>query len=350
MQSREKLPGRSKIVETLPYWVIRNFKKAGGSSYTPADEPDIGLWLDPTELSTVTKDGSDNVSSFTSRNGLYGPFTAAGALQPVWTPAAVNGQPALALDTTRAMVGPTSKLAVTTGTPCWGWLAFKPNPPGGGTYCSWFAIDVNSSDGGLVLSRKLTFILGNAGDNYSKVWICFLGTAGTGGSGATAGVYSATVDFADGAQHLMLFSYNGGTITDPASWTMYMDNNLVPLSAGGSGNGAVATSNLFSWDDGSLKADGFFLEQAIFTATALTATKLHNTLAYCNGKWATPAPTVAFLTSLQSSPSSRKLLGSWRTGLGTVPPMQPRWGKISATVGSLAAAGAAAAHYFFGLF
>jgi len=68
----------------------------GSASVLPPAYPAEGLrlWVDATELSTITKDGSDLVSAWASRYGSAS-FTSSGADRPTYQAAGMDGNPAI---------------------------------------------------------------------------------------------------------------------------------------------------------------------------------------------------------------------------------------------------------------
>lgn len=70
--------------------------KKASSAFTPGNLSNLQLWLAADNLSTIIKDGSNNVTSWTDQSSNAYVFTA-GSTKPVWAPttAAINNKPSM---------------------------------------------------------------------------------------------------------------------------------------------------------------------------------------------------------------------------------------------------------------
>lgn len=81
------------------------------ASFSPDHIAGLRLWLDASDISTITKDGSDNVSDWDSKTmTAYTATQSTGSLKPVYSATAAGGQPGITFDGTddRFVVGSSS--------------------------------------------------------------------------------------------------------------------------------------------------------------------------------------------------------------------------------------------------
>lgn len=66
------------------------------SGFTPSNVSNLVLWLDANDAATISKNGSNQVSTWTDKSGLGNTVTqGTDANKPVWTDATLNGKPVL---------------------------------------------------------------------------------------------------------------------------------------------------------------------------------------------------------------------------------------------------------------
>jgi hypothetical protein len=97
--------------------VLQAYSRSQATFVAPPDLSGLQLWLDTSDLSTITKDGSDKVSAFVDKsgNGLVA-AQAIGARQPVYQPAGLNGRPTMLYANAQLEIPDNVALDYTVGT------------------------------------------------------------------------------------------------------------------------------------------------------------------------------------------------------------------------------------------
>ncbi len=65
------------------------------SGFLPTNLPSLALWLDANDLTTITKDGSNNVTKWVDKSGNAYSFANAGATKPVYSASGFNSKPTM---------------------------------------------------------------------------------------------------------------------------------------------------------------------------------------------------------------------------------------------------------------
>lgn len=131
--------------------------KRSGSASTATSTPipetitNLSAWFDP-DSAYITKDGSDRVSSWVSREGNAYTLTAAGAAQPLWTDATIGTQPALYWTTDDAMSGAASLASSVAGNVDWTVFWISKSDDSAADYSCWGVS--RSSDGQRYVQRQ----------------------------------------------------------------------------------------------------------------------------------------------------------------------------------------------------
>lgn len=90
----------SNKIAKIKWWWMDN-----GDSFSPSDISNLVTWYDANDLSTITKDVSDLVSQFNDKTGNgHNLLQAAGANQPSWVDAQLNGKPVIRCGTNDFML------------------------------------------------------------------------------------------------------------------------------------------------------------------------------------------------------------------------------------------------------
>ncbi len=89
----------------------------GNSKFQPQNIYNMKLWLDSSDLSTITKDGSNKISQWNDKSGLGNHATqGTGTKQPTWTASQLNSKPTVYFDNTDTLaVSSASLYAVANG-------------------------------------------------------------------------------------------------------------------------------------------------------------------------------------------------------------------------------------------
>lgn len=205
------------------YW---NFIKNGVWSPT-SEGASCGFWLDPTNNTKITKDGSNNVSNWQDSCSSSNFAQASGGLQPIVTASAINGLQAMAFTATKGLTGPANKY-VSTGA-AWT-IALSGQVTYPATSVSTF---IEFSDGGgsdpcyqISFSKN---IVGNTG---------YIGLdTGQSNSAYAQLLYNATI--ANNTVFKLVITYSGSSPTSTGSYEIWYN-----------GTSQTVTTNLGGWNAG----------------------------------------------------------------------------------------------------
>jgi hypothetical protein len=77
---------------------VLQVNKLSRADFSPKSVAGLTLWLDASDVSTITKDGSNLVSTWADKSGNTRNFTGAGAAKPTWTAGGLNGKDCITFD------------------------------------------------------------------------------------------------------------------------------------------------------------------------------------------------------------------------------------------------------------
>jgi hypothetical protein len=222
------------------FGAITSWAPTGGFvPFTPALLPGLSLWIDATNASSITKDGSDLVSAWNDLSGNARHFSASGTAKPLWEASKLNGNPGITFDGSNDyMETAASGTVLSSAAASYIYVVFTWNGYGANTYPRMLDWSTNVTQGGAIGFPQ-------SDTNYGPVQFSCAGDyMRTTINGSTSALTSAA--------HKVLMRYTGAGISTPANFSLALDGtNQTPVTApGGGGNYASGKSHLGACDFG----------------------------------------------------------------------------------------------------
>ncbi len=236
--------------------------KPAASSFTPASIAGLRVWLDFSNLSTITKDGGNNVSAVSDLSGNGFTFAqGTGAQQPLWVSAARNGLDVLQFDGSNDMLSANTVTDLTEYT-----IVMVTKPTSNRQYNTLIGSNTQTSG-------QMTFEIGSQ-TNLDFYVI---------GSGAVAGTGSNSFPTNTWQRVSATYSATGGGNAGP---TVVYLNNVSSATGNTSGSRLEATNMTLGYDGGA----GFYayagqIAEVIIYDNVISAGNRTSLDAYLVTKW-----------------------------------------------------------------
>jgi len=177
------------------------------SAFLPTNLTSLALWLDANDLTTITKDGSNNVSTWVDKSGNSYSYVNGGATKPVYSATGFNSKPTMQLTGTYGFKG--GAISTTASNLSIFFAAQQTNTAGGN-----YLLDVNG------VATRMTLNLNTNGVTY---WYKQGAYSSTLSSSYTANTYSSWI-FSNGATTPARLYINGAQV---ATDTTFLPQDLL---------------------------------------------------------------------------------------------------------------------------
>lgn len=252
-----------------PSWL---FVGSSVSAFTPESKPGLIAWWHAEHGITLD---AGAVASWADRRGSGPTASVSGTNRPILAPNVQNGKPCVEFDGSNDYLDFGSTAYFTAGTPISIFFTVKV-VAGTGT---WYRTLLTLRSP--IASRNLSLLFSNDA-NFGQFWWVY--------AGAGTGVASVGVDSADFTTTVTngILSYNGGTVTDPTSWTAYRNGaDMTEENNGGNGSHAISGNFIASWAS---SAGSFVFRQYIcelgFYSSGVSAAEAADLAGYQSSEWA----------------------------------------------------------------
>lgn len=256
----------------VPWWVLANHSTAAppAPSFSPLD---ITTSLFPADAQIYN--GSNLIDTWTDAKGVANATQSTGAMKPTYVASAVNGYGVLR-NTTSTFMDFGSASNVTIGTPASFFIVAKVNTQGGTWYST--LLTLKGGDAGRVLS-----LVASNDASYGNLWLSYIGSA------SPEAVISAASATATGSYLLFIVTYNGGSVSSTASFTITINSTGQTLSVpAGTAIGPASKNYLCSWSTGTpaFALPGDVAEWGFSNTTAWSAQNKADLWTYYQSKFA----------------------------------------------------------------
>ncbi len=248
---------------------IRRGAIASVDGFSPLDLAGLGLWLDSSNSTSVTKDGSNLVSQWTDLSGNGHNFTGSGAAKPLCEANQLNGNPGIYFDGSNDFLTATGQI-ISAASASYIYVIFKQNGWGADTY-----------------PRMLKLLSNTAANSFSIGWP--QSDTSYGPTQLSCGDYKKLTYIADTSVHKLLVEYNGSGINPTSSWSLKMDGSAMTFGTTPGGLPTYTVSSSLLGCSETAGSNFQFWKGHIFEVIAgigtLTTDELDNLAAYVLQKW-----------------------------------------------------------------
>lgn len=248
------------------YYVNRG--KSAGPGTSPDQVTGLEFWYKTQNLSAGAV-GTWADSSTNGRNVTQATATN----QPTVQTNVQNGKPGMYFDGVNDFLSRTQVDLINSGVPFSLYAVYKLDGGRSGIdYDEIIRVGIIGSD------RSYAFGFSFNDTNFNDLWF---GNTNVGGAAAGR---KAALSGLDSNTHIVSIHYNGGTVTDNASYAVYLDGSSKTITA----SGAVSSSDEYAIGGSSRPFKGYLFEIAFYAQNHMTGTTREQLTNYFKNQWGLP--------------------------------------------------------------